>query len=568
MRKESQWVMDEHQKSLDVTSPICVSSCPTSWNTSSFCYQGYLANFSEDQSKWLWIQNYPSSPFIGMLCRPHQAYTQKLFNQFEKFMEQAPPSATVADVLRCTDVLLIAFGIALLFSYAFIAALGFCAKFLVWAAMTLVFLGNTGACAFYLYRYNNGHGGDGKDHDDLEDIRAVQCRAMFFAILTGFIAVCCLQHMRKLQDELSDAGVNIEVSCKCVLRHPSLFVLPLVTVLSRVISLSWVTFTVMNFYTAHLTEKFSEVQVMYGSRTEWSFNINIAPLHWAYIATIIFSAYWIQGVITSKNFFLMTYITQAWYFAHAGDIDDHAEHKAPCCSIFRAIWIIHRYHFGTMIFGGILMISMQPIKLVFGFLAELTKHDHNPIALILSGCCGSCIDLYKTYLEHLKREALLDVSLQGMPFLEAGHHVVKVQDEMIGIGVLNSATSLFQIAGLGSSSVFGYLTVVYILRSVPEYNNPESQMFVEHPGVLCFVGAFINLWTAFPFMMVFDVVSDAVWHSKEVVKQRRITSEKSLRGCSPTFADGFGGFFYDVASCHCGSRGISVGKAPGMQTMV
>jgi len=558
MQKESQWIMDEHSKSLDVTSPICVQFCPQSWNTSSYCYQGINGTEVNESSKspeeWAWIQNYPSRPFIGMLCRPHKAYTSRLFNQFEDFMEQAPPSAQIADVIRNFEILLIVFGVACTSSYAYIGALGFCAKCLVWGAMSLIFVGNAGASAvfWWMWYHTSGNG---------EDVEEARLKCFGYGVLTGFIALCCLHQMRKLQEELSVAGDTIQVACKCILRHPSLFALPFVTLMNRILCFAWVGWVVMNFYTAQLNDQFSEVEILYGQHTEWQIHLEISPYHWACIVIILFVGYWVQGVITACAVFITTFITQAWSFAFQAGLDDDVDPaKEPCCSIARAMWAMIRYHSGTMVFGGLLMTAMQPINVVLGLFARLGQHQHNPVALILSGCCDSCILLYQNNLAHIQREALIDVSLQSMPFLQAGHHLLKVrnQDGLTAVQVLDNATWLFQIAGLGSNSVIGYITVVWLFRTQPAYRLPESPQFVEHPATTCFVGAFVGLMTAFPFMSLFDVVSDAVMHSEVTLRQRSASSKSTL---SPTVS----GFLYDVASCNCGPRGAWAGKAPAEQ---
>eukprot|EP00434_Breviolum_minutum_P031928 symbB.v1.2.028234.t1/scaffold2972.1/size66174/3 len=74
MQQDSQWVFQGNDKRLDMANPVCVGICPGTYNTSTRCWLPLNQSYA-------WVQDYPTQPFIGFLCRPSRKFTSSLSDQ-------------------------------------------------------------------------------------------------------------------------------------------------------------------------------------------------------------------------------------------------------------------------------------------------------------------------------------------------------------------------------------------------------------------------------------------------------------------------------------------------------
>eukprot|EP00435_Cladocopium_sp_Y103_P006722 s2136_g2.t1 len=74
MQQSSQWVFQGNDKRLDMANPVCVGICPGTYNTSTRCWLPLNQTYQ-------WVQDYPTQPFIGFLCRPSRKFTSALSDQ-------------------------------------------------------------------------------------------------------------------------------------------------------------------------------------------------------------------------------------------------------------------------------------------------------------------------------------------------------------------------------------------------------------------------------------------------------------------------------------------------------
>ena len=121
MQQSSEWEFQGNRKRLDMANPICVGICPGTYNTSSRCWLPLNQTYA-------WVQDYPTQPYITLLCRPSRVFTQSIYDQFQDFLLHAPPVASISMMYRSWQTLLWSGVVALACSYLYIAALSFCAN--------------------------------------------------------------------------------------------------------------------------------------------------------------------------------------------------------------------------------------------------------------------------------------------------------------------------------------------------------------------------------------------------------------------------------------------------------
>eukprot|EP00438_Fugacium_kawagutii_P007261 Skav221920 [mRNA] locus=scaffold5163:72528:89997:- [translate_table: standard] len=261
----------------------------------------------------------------------------------------------------------------------------------------------------------------------------------------------------------------------------------------------------------------------------------------AMLATVAFWCLWTNWIITAISDFTIMYTTELWVFT--GGLTRRGGH-APCCSLLRGYftclrpsaelasgiaWMM-RYHFGTVVLGSLIVGVAQPFRIAIGLLAGMVRLDGNSVG-IFSCFCSWIVDAYMVYLEPWCRNAYMDVALNGLNFYESALHTA--WEYMTVVNILNGATWLFQLAGLGAITSLGHLQTwdfdvsrpgtrcsEVIIKYYPGFEDPFSPDYVQNPFLLSLCGSAVAFIMAFPFMMIFDTVSDTILFAYIVQKMR------------------------------------------------
>ena len=550
MQQDSQWVFQGNDKRLDMANPVCVGICPGTYNTSTRCWLPLNQSYA-------WVQDYPTQPFIGFLCRPSRKFTSSLSDQFMRFVETAPPVASFSMIIRAWEALVWVAVIALVFSYLFIAALSFCAPCLVLAGVLIVITASFATSAYLFWCSRND-----AQRTDLcgtsEGASAQDQLAAWVMMVIGFVFLWMGCQMSAWMET---AVKCISWSCKCILATPSLCLLPPTTLALRGVSLYgflYVAFLVASRGISKYKWATQSSLSNYSLEAHWSEQaLDLSPIEWLCLFGTICMGIWVQGVITAWTHFVQVYTSQMWYFS--GGI--RGTGAAPTLSVFRAGWVGARYHLGSLIGGGLKLVLSMPFRLTLGWILAATHNEYNPVGYMLGGCCDSCLGCYKRFLMLLNRNAYMDVSLQASPFDEAAQHVksiLSMEHEASALALLNGATWLFQIVGLASIASIGHLVVSFEIQAMDRLHNLRSPDYVQQPTLLCLAGALLAIFIAFPFMMLFDIVSDSILYCRTVQKMRHqaATSLKNQaveqidRACGSRI----NGLLSGMVGCHCAGR--------------
>lgn len=174
------------------------------------------------------------------------------------------------------------------------------------------------------------------------------------------------------------------------------------------------------------------------------------------------------------------------------------------------------------------------------------------VGQITTLCCFCFIDCFQV-LEPYSRNIYMAVALNARPcFMSAYHAQEIVASRAATFRILDGATWLFQAAGLGAITSLGHVQMFLVVHCTSIFKNPMSAYYLPNPGFLILCGTVICAVVAFPFMVLFDTVSDTILFCKIVDDQRKWKQPPSLieRACGGPFTS----FFGDVMSSHCASR--------------
>lgn len=543
MKHDSQWVFDEANKSLELRYPICVERCPTSFNTSSRCYLG--VGKDDDANSWDWVQDYPTQP-TAFFCRPHRAFSKGLSDDFWRAVQKGPKIVYL--MLRFyngwPEVISVSVSCSSVFGLLYIISLSKCARQLIWLALITTALCSTVVSAWYGYCFKTGMCEKYTGNDEEDPIDLLRCVAF------GIVALLTLQTICSLRRQLDTVGRILEMSCSCIMSSPMLTILPLVMLCLRIISTAWVVYVVLGLYSAEVHDRLDDVTQPWVSGWNRLPAVSKSIEFQVYVIAVALFYCLFSSFITCISWFVMIFLAQVWYFAGP-------KFSTRRCPVPRALWSALRYHFGTMVLSGVLHLVIGPLHVTLGKLQDGVKAG-NPLASILQTCLSCCLDFYEESLAHLNRAALLDVSLQAFTYFEGANHI---SDHESGpslaeeVGLLNTSTTMFQLAGVGMAAAITWFAVAQTL-SQHQFADPDSRLFVEDRSTLCIGGAVISLIVATPFMTIFDVVAEAVLYSKVVDRQRNpkrdgppASSSMIFRNCSPWRRT-----LQDITSCNCAYR--------------
>lgn len=553
MEKPSEHIFNEKNKSLDLTHPICVSKCPETFNTSSLCYVGGNTNSSD---AWEWVQDYPSQPLAGCICRPHIHFAVNLYKDYDKALTTAPPNLTVLLYIRNWPIYMLSIFVSICFSIAYILMLSKCARILIWISFLVVAVASGLMCIFFSYHFNTGNFKDVVGHRAGDPIDLMRGVGTFIVFVFSVCQMC------SLRSSLDSAGRVLELACQCVLSTPSLVLMPLILALQRTWLLCWWLIVIGNYFTSELQNGETKVKhAVYGTTKQWE-NVVIFPtINKVYAVMFTFGLLWFNEVITAAATLVMYFTGQVWQLLN------NSKKQQVRCRTVRGYCIMIRYHCGTVALAGFLQLFLYPLHITLGFFEDAGT---GPVGFILESFCSCVLDFYRNNIGPFKRDALQGVSLHSMSFYESAIHYHKRHNALEDVRVLNTQAKIFQIGGLSLAGLLGYLTVVYRLQ-LPPYENPDEMEYVHEPFPYCVIGGAFAFWVALPFVKIFDVVSDAVLYAMWTEKLARPPPEdvmETFRNCGWTRTVQK---MSRYTGCHCGMNrdGLPIPKgAPPGKTIV
>jgi len=458
-------------------------------------YSDWRGNFSLYYSK-----SYASAAFVDMVCKP---WEHNLEDQVQAWIDKTPLVNTWATLINSYWPLMVAAGTGIIMSYVYITLLRFRAEILVNAGMLTLIMAPLSTGAYFSWCWKRNCDCWASTGDRLKDggIALAGC-------LVGITFMTISWHLKQ---DIKKAIEMIENSCKAVLETPSLKLEPVLALSCRAVvdfSAAW---AVSMILTCDLEN--DEVR----RREERWIIPPQSLLQLAMLAIVAFWCLWTNWLITAISDFTIMYTTQLWVFT--GGLTRHGGH-APCCSLLRGYFTCIRYHFGTMVLASLVVGIAQPFRITMGALAGVVRLESNSTG-ILYCFCSWIGDVYDIYLEPWCRNAYMDVALNASSFYDAAVHAswINREDESL-VNVLNGATWLFQLAGLGAITSLGHLQTVVITKYYPGFEDPFSPDYVQNPFFLSLCGSAVSFIMAFPFMMLFDTVSDTILFAYIVQKMR------------------------------------------------
>merc|ERR1712232_681973 len=114
--------------------------------------------------------------------------------------------------------------------------------------------------------------------------------------------------------------------------------------------------------------------------------------------------------------FVVTYVTQAWYFDKKALAANEPEREAvPFCLTPLAYLAAFTQNFGTLAAGSAMVAMFRPLRMVMNAVTALAN-DRNAVGKIFNMLCLPCVTCHRATLQPLHKNAYMDVALNSHSF--------------------------------------------------------------------------------------------------------------------------------------------------------
>lgn len=486
--------------SIDYSSPICVSSCPTDANSSHLCLDP-LTNGT------VLLDDYPTALFADRCIPKSRAIskykkTQDRFKVFDDFSPAAASTNTftgnaldgITSVRTAFPLLGLAALAATTAGYAFLLFLRACAAFLVYLSLTLSMVTPTLFGLVYLYTaYSSGPLG-------VLNVEVLQ-RLSIGCILT--IAGCCMIcFARRNKRGIELAAGTVTAAAECMFETPGLLIEPLMVLSVKIpITLGFV------YVFTKLVSTGADVEMASDGPSR---SLTFSPLRQTYLVYVSLMFIWVLEFMHAATQYTLCFTTQRWYFR---PLANGTKPPLNSCVLFEAIGNMWLYHLGSIALGAFLISFLRPLH-------------------ILAKCCPKAAAIERSKetgqsksfvfrLATLKSSAFMDVAITSSNFCSAAQRAYLTMTGRIpATSVLHGAQFMFFLSGTCCMTLAGVAAVSAGLMAYPSYADPESQFFLTNTDAVLLAGAVVSFAVAVSIMNALNTVGDTIMYCFALEEQR------------------------------------------------
>lgn len=215
----------------------------------------------------------------------------------------------------------------------------------------------------------------------------------------------------------------------------------------------------------------------------------------------IFGLFWVNAFIIGSQQFIIAFACVTWYFTASTDM-------LGTGSVLKGIWVIFRYHLGTIAFGSLIIAIVQMIKFLFEYYRkQMTgRAFDNPVGKFLLWATRYCLDCLNRFVKFISKNAYIMTAITSKNFCSAawrafililssaGRFLVS---NLLGGAIMwiGRAFTTFATAGIG------YLMVIYL---------PWIAEDIGSPFLPCLVMALIGFTIGAIFLSLFTFALDTI----------------------------------------------------------
>jgi len=410
----------------------------------------------------------------------------------------------VAETFRSTELMIIAAAVSLACSLAYLFALEWCAKLLVYVGMAIMSIVPAGFGIYFIYMSQQPDSSTviskAVADSGTVDITSAQTD-LYLGIFCLVVSLIVLFIVFCKSSSISKAAGAIEEAADCMFSMPTLLVEP---------------FIAFTFQALVFVPGIVGLVVLYtsGKSAGEAFpSTNFSPDKLSLICTIYYAfvLLWIMAILQNISSFVVIYTAEAWYFTH------NKESSRGCKCTFGPVLMCKgytaavTYHLGSLIYGAFLTALLQGIRIAFQILLESADAEGNPVARCLNRLVQCCLQCVQWVLDFTSKVAYMDIALNSVGYCPGVKHALgEIFNDGTEWAAVEGFSKLFVITGVGAISAGTGGLMWVISTEVERYKDPSSEQYVSDPKNVAIAGAIIAAVLSAIFMSIFDTIADTM----------------------------------------------------------
>jgi len=228
-------------------------------------------------------------------------------------------------------------------------------------------------------------------------------------------------------------------------------------------------------------------------------------------AEIIFymlMSFWILCFINALYQFIIAYAVAEYYYT---PYDHDKEKDVGCCAVWDGVYYGLVSHGGSLAFGSLLIAIFMVVQKLIERAEQRNKEaGDNKVVDCILGICLCCVSCCKEVVEHVNKNAYIDIAITSDNFCEAARSALKMIVELGGaMAILNGATFIFTLFGVVMISL-GSGAFAHFMVTRGTFADPMSEFNVPNPIAPMVLASLLGLVVSLSFMHVFDMTSDTL----------------------------------------------------------
>ena len=393
------------------------------------------------------------------------------------------------ELMAARWVLLIAAGIALAVTLIYIKFMDWCAFWLSWLSVFLVFAALVGSGVWTLiYRADKIE----KNPSFEDDSGATWLN---FYAYTAFIAagiyllvmICCFSSLR-IAIAVIETAADYFADTKRIIMVPLLFF-----VIGIIMFVMWVAGMIC---VASIGEIAVDSVSTQSKEIEWS-----SETTWA-VWYMVFGFIWIIALLVTMNEFVVIVSAVTWYYSDKTiEDDDGIPGDSDVSYGFK--WMF-RYHFGSLAFGSFILALVWMIRIIFEYIGEkmVDAVAGNGCTKCLFACIHCCLDCFDRFVRYLNRNAYIYMALSSESFCSSALNSF--------ILILKNAAKFSFVEGIADVFMFLAKFFISISTTALSWLIMGAMTDVDNPFMPLFVIFMLSYMVSAVFMAVFDVSANTI----------------------------------------------------------
>ena len=201
----------------------------------------------------------------------------------------------------------------------------------------------------------------------------------------------------------------------------------------------------------------------------------------------MFGFFWINAFIVGMSQFVIAFACVNWYFTQSTD-------TLGTGSVTKGVWVIFRYHSGTVIFGSLIIAICQFIRFLFEYYRKkMTGFEAtNPVLKWWMWGTRYCLDCLNRLIKFISKNAYIMCAITSKHFCPAAWRAFILMlasagrfmvSNLLGFAIMwiGRAFTMFATAGIG------YVMVAFIPSIADNSSSPIMPVVI-----MAFIGAVVG----------------------------------------------------------------------------